>query len=146
MSNLVNVVKTVLGSKFDVQSFEAKNRVFEFDDQQENMFEFVRCSIKLCSTHHYETNHSISVEISGKMDQLLSFLTTKLVSYESSQDTFTTNQRRRLSLETTAELRQYKQATEFSWSILRCSDRQNIIDGIDIFGSSSGMTGKFQAP
>ena len=44
MSNLVNVVKNVLGSKFDVQSFEAKNRVFEFDHQQMNMFEFVRCS------------------------------------------------------------------------------------------------------
>ena len=44
MSNLVNVVKTVLGSKFDVRSFEAKNRVFEFDHQQMNMLEFVRCS------------------------------------------------------------------------------------------------------
>ena len=44
MSNLVNVVKTVLGSKFDVRSFEANNRVFEFDHQQMNMFEFVRCS------------------------------------------------------------------------------------------------------
>ena len=39
MSNLANVVKTVLGSKF-----EAKNRVFEFDHQQMNLFEFVRCS------------------------------------------------------------------------------------------------------
>ena len=38
-----------------------------------------------------QTNHSMSVEISGKMDPLLSCLTTKLVSYESSQDTFTTN-------------------------------------------------------
>ena len=46
MSNLVNVMKTVLGSKFDVRSFEAKNRVFEFDHQQMNMFEFVRCSKK----------------------------------------------------------------------------------------------------
>ena len=44
MSNLVNVVKTVLGSKFDVRSFEAKNRVFEFYYQQMNTFEFVRCS------------------------------------------------------------------------------------------------------
>ena len=33
MSNLVNVVNTVLGSKFDVRSFEDKNRVFEFDHQ-----------------------------------------------------------------------------------------------------------------
>ena len=33
MSNLVNVVKALLGSKFDVRSFEAKNRVFEFDHQ-----------------------------------------------------------------------------------------------------------------
>ena len=44
MSNLVNLEKAPLGSKFDVRSFEAKNRVFEFDDQQMNMFEFVRCS------------------------------------------------------------------------------------------------------
>ena len=41
MSDLVNVVKTVLGLKFDVRSFEATNRVFEFDHQQMNMFEFV---------------------------------------------------------------------------------------------------------
>jgi len=40
MSNLVNVGNTVLGSKFDVRSFEAKNRVFEFDHQQM----IVRCS------------------------------------------------------------------------------------------------------
>ena len=39
MSNLVKLVKTVLGSKFDVRSFEAKNRVFEFDDQEENMLD-----------------------------------------------------------------------------------------------------------
>ena len=44
MSDLVNVVKALLGSKFDVRSFEAKNRVFEFDYQQMNTFEFVRCS------------------------------------------------------------------------------------------------------
>ena len=44
MSKLVNVVKTLIGSKFDVRSFEAKNRVFEFDHQQMNMFEFVQCS------------------------------------------------------------------------------------------------------
>ena len=44
MSNLVNQVKALLGSKFDVRSFEAKNRVFEFDHQQMNTFEFVRCS------------------------------------------------------------------------------------------------------
>ena len=44
MSNLVNVVKALLGSKFDVRSFEAKNRVFEFDHQQMNTFKFVRCS------------------------------------------------------------------------------------------------------
>ena len=37
-------MKTELGSKFDVRSFKAKNRVFEFDHQQMNMFEFVRCS------------------------------------------------------------------------------------------------------
>ena len=32
MSNLVNLVKALLGSLFDVRSFEAKNRVFEFDE------------------------------------------------------------------------------------------------------------------
>ena len=43
MSNLVNIVNTVLGSKFDVRSFEAKNRVFEFDEhvQIRSMFEKV---------------------------------------------------------------------------------------------------------
>ena len=44
MSNLVNVMKTVLGLKFDVRLFEAKNWVFEFNHQQMNTFEFVRCS------------------------------------------------------------------------------------------------------
>ena len=44
MGNLVNVVKALLGSKFDVRSFEAKNRMFVFDRQQMNTFEFVRCS------------------------------------------------------------------------------------------------------
>ena len=43
MSNLVNLVKALLGSMFDVRSFEAKNRVFEFDYQKVNTFEFVRC-------------------------------------------------------------------------------------------------------
>ena len=46
MSNLVNLVKALLGSMFDVRSFEAKNRVFEFDYQKMNMFEFVQCSKK----------------------------------------------------------------------------------------------------
>ena len=53
MSNLVNIVKALLGSKFDVQSFEAKNRVSEFDCQQMNTFEFVQCSkndVRVCST------------------------------------------------------------------------------------------------
>ena len=44
MGNLVNVVKALLDSNFDVRSFEAKNRVFMFDRQQINTFEFVRCS------------------------------------------------------------------------------------------------------
>ena len=44
MSKLVNVVKTLIGSKFDVRSFEAQNRVFEFDYQKMNTFKFVRCS------------------------------------------------------------------------------------------------------
>ena len=44
MSNLVNVVTALLGSKFDVRSFKARNRVFKFDHQQINTFEFVQCS------------------------------------------------------------------------------------------------------
>ena len=44
MGNLVNVVKALLGSKFDVRSFKAKNRLFKLDCQQMNTFEFVRCS------------------------------------------------------------------------------------------------------
>ena len=43
MSNLVNLVKAIL-SRFDVCSFKAKNRVFEFDSQQMVTFEFVRYS------------------------------------------------------------------------------------------------------
>ena len=41
ISNLVNLVKALLDSKFDVRSFEAKNR--EFDHQQMNTYEFVWC-------------------------------------------------------------------------------------------------------
>ena len=44
MSNLVNLVKALLGLIFDVCSFKAKNRVFEFDRQQMNTFEFVQYS------------------------------------------------------------------------------------------------------
>ena len=29
---------------FEVRSFEAKNRVFEFNEKKMNMFEFVQCS------------------------------------------------------------------------------------------------------
>ena len=43
ISNLVNLVKALLSSKFDVRSFEAKNRVFQFHHQQMNTLEFVRC-------------------------------------------------------------------------------------------------------
>ena len=39
MSNLVNIVKALLGSKFDVRSFEAKNRVFKFNHEQMNTFD-----------------------------------------------------------------------------------------------------------
>ena len=46
MSDLVNVVKALLGSKFDVRSFEAKNWVFEFEYQKMNTFEFIQCSKK----------------------------------------------------------------------------------------------------
>ena len=38
MSNLVNIVKALIGSKFDVRSFKAKI-VYSM-----NTFEFVRCS------------------------------------------------------------------------------------------------------
>ena len=44
MSNLVHLVKALLGSMFNVRSFEAKNRVFGLDHQWMNMLEFVRCS------------------------------------------------------------------------------------------------------
>ena len=44
MSSLVYLVKALLGLMFDVRSFEANNVVFEFDHQQMNTFEFVRCS------------------------------------------------------------------------------------------------------
>ena len=47
MSNLVNLVKALLGSMFDVRSFEAKKRVFEVDYQKMKTFEFVRCSEKM---------------------------------------------------------------------------------------------------
>ena len=43
MSKLVNVVKTLIGSKFDVRSFKAKNRVFEFAYHKKNTSEFVLC-------------------------------------------------------------------------------------------------------
>ena len=33
LRNLVNLVKALLGSKFNVWSFEAQNRVFKFDNQ-----------------------------------------------------------------------------------------------------------------
>ena len=35
---------------FDVQSFEAKTRVFEFEYQKIYTFKFVRCSKRLCSS------------------------------------------------------------------------------------------------
>ena len=44
--------KGLLGSMFDVHSFKAKIKVFEFDHQQMNTFEFVRCSkndVRVCS-------------------------------------------------------------------------------------------------
>ena len=52
MSNLVILVKALLGSKFDVRSFEAKNRVFELDHPYMNTFKFIRCSkndVRVCS-------------------------------------------------------------------------------------------------
>ena len=44
MSNLVNLVKVLLGSMFYVCLFEAKNRVLEFDHQLINTLEFTQCS------------------------------------------------------------------------------------------------------
>ena len=49
MSNLVNLEKALLGSKFGVRSIEARNRVFKFDHQFMNAFEFVQYTKKLCS-------------------------------------------------------------------------------------------------
>ena len=52
MSNFVNLVKALLDSMFNVHSFEAKNRVFEFDHQQMNIFQFIQCSkndVTVCS-------------------------------------------------------------------------------------------------
>ena len=45
----VSRVLVELCLKFDVQSFEAKNRVFELDYQKMNTFEFVQCSKNRCS-------------------------------------------------------------------------------------------------
>ena len=53
-SNFVNLVKALLGLKFNVWSFEAKNRVFEFDYHKMNTFEFVRCSKKWYSSQFDE--------------------------------------------------------------------------------------------
>ena len=52
MSKYVNLVKALSSSMIDVQSFEAKNRVFEFDHQEMNTFKFVRYSkndVQVCS-------------------------------------------------------------------------------------------------
>ena len=53
-SDLVSLVKALLGLKFDVRSFEAKNGVFEFDYHRMNMFMFDRCSKKWCSSQFNE--------------------------------------------------------------------------------------------
>ena len=37
-------MEALLGSKFDVRSFKAKNRVFKFDYQKMNKFKSVQCS------------------------------------------------------------------------------------------------------
>ena len=50
MSNLVNLVKALLGSKFDCS--KSKIGCSSSFDVRKMMFEFVRCSIKWCSTHH----------------------------------------------------------------------------------------------
>ena len=50
MSNLVNLVKALLGSMLDVCSFKAKKKVFEFDHQKMNTFEFIRKNdVQVCS-------------------------------------------------------------------------------------------------
>ena len=64
MSNLVNVVKALLGSMCDVCLFEAKNRVFEFD----------RCSIKWCSTHHYKILRNLNPAQLLSRDRVADFL------------------------------------------------------------------------
>ena len=62
MSNSVNLVKALLGLMFYVHLFEANNMVLEFDHQYTNTFEFVRCSMKWCSTHHLHSQFLIWVE------------------------------------------------------------------------------------
>ena len=66
MSNLVNLVKALLDLIFDFRSFEAKNRVFEFDRQQMNTFEFFQCSISDVQVRlmFYEMVFTTSLEIS----------------------------------------------------------------------------------
>ena len=66
MSNLVNLVKSLLGSMFDIRSFEAKNRVFEFDHLLMNTYKFFQCSKNDVRVHSIfdkwcSTNSKISI-------------------------------------------------------------------------------------
>ena len=44
LSNLINLVKALLGLMLDVRPFKARNWMFEFDHLQMNTFELVLCS------------------------------------------------------------------------------------------------------
>ena len=66
LCNLSNLVKALLDSMSNVCSFEANNKVFVFYHQQMHMLEFVRCSIKWCSTHYYETIHTLKWRIKNQ--------------------------------------------------------------------------------
>ena len=72
ISSLVNLVKALLGLIFDFRLFEAKIRCLSSIikrwtcsssfDVRKMMFEFDRCSIKWCSTHHYNSSNSVSFD------------------------------------------------------------------------------------
>ena len=53
MSNSLNLVKPLLGLKFDVRLFEAKNRVFEFDHQRDNLGCLTKAKFVYNSLHYW---------------------------------------------------------------------------------------------
>ena len=53
MSKLVNQVKVLIVSMFNVRTFEDKHRVFKFDHQSMNKFEFIRCSKNVDNSNYF---------------------------------------------------------------------------------------------